>query len=145
MRYPPNADKITMGLIDQREAYCKAYLEAKFEIDRLKEEVKGLEQTVEICRTDRDNALRRMHQKVISSHKRGNEFLKEFCPDLALTTESWHKFYKMWREGVQPLVDERDRYRMALESISKNMWCDSCREAALVAKAALQGVGGENK
>lgn len=34
---------------------------------------------------------------------------------------------------------EADQFRAALKSIAANTCCDSCREAALVARAALRG------
>ena len=43
---------------------------------------------------------------------------------------------------VQPIseaADEIERLRAALRSIAANACCDSCREAALVARAALEG------
>ena len=36
-------------------------------------------------------------------------------------------------------ADEIERLRVALRSIAANACCDSCREAALVARAALEG------
>ena len=40
---------------------------------------------------------------------------------------------------VRRLEAERDALRAALESIANNTCCDGCREAALVARAALKG------
>ncbi len=59
--------------------------------------------------------------------------------------EKWHK--AAMDAGVichvggytsQPMRGQRDRYRIALESIAKNTCCKGCQEAALVAKSALR-------
>ena len=40
---------------------------------------------------------------------------------------------------ISEAADEIERLRAALRSIAANACCDSCREAALVARAALEG------
>ena len=53
-------------------------------------------------------------------------------------------FYRMrWKETLRRwgyTEAERDIYKTALESISKNACCDNCQEAALVAKKALRDI-----
>lgn len=39
---------------------------------------------------------------------------------------------------LEILSDDRERYKMALESIAKNSCCDTCQEAKLVAINALK-------
>jgi len=54
--------------------------------------------------------------------------------------------YKAGLQAGRAESADADRYRMALESISKNTCCDRCQEAALVAKVALaQRDGGTKK
>ena len=40
---------------------------------------------------------------------------------------------------LRALAAERDTLRAALSSIARNTCCDRCQEAALVARAALEG------
>ncbi len=44
---------------------------------------------------------------------------------------------KQYQVATQALFNKLDRYREALESISKNGCCDKCQEAKLVALSAL--------
>ena len=43
------------------------------------------------------------------------------------------------KNELRGLVDEIHQLRAALRSIAANACCDSCHEAALVARAALEG------
>ena len=47
-----------------------------------------------------------------------------------------------WKTKVDYQKQIVSRYHAALESIAKNTCCDNCREAALVAQAALDADGG---
>ena len=70
----------------------------------------------------------------------------EVTSEIDRLNEEVKELKKSWYEMHSSFEAERtvsDRYRNALESISKNMCCDSCREAALVAKEALGEVQGE--
>jgi hypothetical protein len=44
-----------------------------------------------------------------------------------------------WRRALKPAADRIEKLEAALRSIAANACCDSCREAALVARKALEG------
>ena len=43
-----------------------------------------------------------------------------------------------WRMALKPAADRIEKLEAALRSIAANACCDSCREAALVARKALE-------
>ncbi|CAB4131263.1 hypothetical protein UFOVP122_68 [uncultured Caudovirales phage] len=57
---------------------------------------------------------------------------------------------RLWENGVDPddadlmieAADRIEKLEAALRSIAANACCDSCREAALVARKALEGKDG---
>ena len=44
-----------------------------------------------------------------------------------------------WRMALKPAADRIEKLEAALRSIAANACCDSCHEAALVARNALEG------
>lgn len=78
------------------------------------------------------------------------ERIKELEYQLAVSRGNFSQERNLFKAEANSLTAERIKCEQqnvklvkALESISKNMCCDSCREAALVAKAALKEVQGE--
>jgi hypothetical protein len=46
---------------------------------------------------------------------------------------------RLYRERIKSQADRIEKLEAALRSIAANACCDSCREAALVARKALEG------
>lgn len=64
-------------------------------------------------------------------------------PDRELSEEMtkadyWEVQADMWHQNYKEAADEIEQLRHVLQSISNNTCCDSCQEAALVARAALK-------
>jgi hypothetical protein len=49
------------------------------------------------------------------------------------------KLQNNWHESVKHYEERIEKLEAALRSIAANACCDSCREAALVARKALEG------
>lgn len=102
-------------------------------IDKLKEELRATRKQF----LEREKELRDLANALV---KEKNDEIEKLREQLKYSNE----FREIMNEERCDALEENERLREALQSISNNTCCGACQEAALVARAALKGTDNEN-